>query len=450
LGGDDATAGVLVEVGADGMLRSVRAGVGRADPGAAGATVLAGLTVPGLVNAHSHAFHRALRGWSEGGDRGSFWTWRQQMYDVAARLQPDTYRTLATAVFAEMALSGITTVGEFHYLHHDTDGRPYSSDAMGEALIAAAGDAGIRLTLLDTCYLAGGVGTALEPVQRRFSDGDAATWAARVDRLAAATAGSAAADRIRVGAAIHSVRALAPDAIAEVAAWARHHDAVLHAHVSEQPDENAACLAAYGVTPTELLGELGVLGPRFVAVHATHVGDHDIALLGGSASSVCLCPTTERDLADGIGPAARLAAAGSPLCLGSDAHAVIDLWEEARAVELDERLATGQRGRHRPAALLAAATAAGAAALGWEGGGLLQPGAPADFCTLRADGVALAGTWGPDGEGAAAAAVFAGRASEVTDVVVGGRAVVAGGVHCTLGPVGPLLHAALGQLTATP
>jgi cytosine/adenosine deaminase-related metal-dependent hydrolase len=238
--------------------------------------------------------------------------------------------------------------------------------------------------------------------------------------------------------------------MAEVAAWARHHDVVLHAHLSEQPAENAACLAAYGVTPTELLADLGVLGPRFVAVHATHLSDRDVELLGASAASVCLCPTTERDLADGIGPASRLAAAGTSLCLGSDAHAVIDLWEEARAVELDERLASGRRGQHQPPALLAAATAGGAAALGWTGGGHWQPGAPADFCTLRTDGVALAGTVGSDGRGAAAAAVFAGRASDVTDVVVGGRAVVARGEHCALGPVGPLLRAALAGLSSAP
>lgn len=434
LGGDDATPGVVLEASADGTLD-------RVDPGGApgGATVLAGLTVPGLVNAHSHAFHRALRGRTQEASGGSFWTWREGMYGLARRLDPDRYRELAALTFAEMVLSGVTTVGEFHYLHHDPDGRPYRDDAMGEAIVAAAGEAGIRLTLLDTCYLAGGIARPLEGVQRRFSDGDAERWAARVDRLAASANGPT----VRIGAAIHSVRAVPPAALGVVAGWARRHDAPLHAHVSEQPAENDACAAAYGRTPTRLLADHGVLGARFTAVHATHLAADDIDRLGASGSSVCLCPTTERDLADGIGPAAALQAAGSPICLGSDSQAVIDLWEEARAVELDARLATLRRGTHRAPDLLAAATEGGARALGWTDGGRLAEGAPADFCTLRLDGPALAGTLGANGTGAAAAAVFAAGAGEVRDVVVGGRPVVAGGVHLALGPIGPRLARAV-------
>lgn len=440
LGGDAAVPGVVLEAGPGGALTAVRPGVARADAGAA--EILWGLTVPGLVNAHSHAFHRALRGRTQLADGGSFWTWRDRMYDVAARLRPDTYRPFAAAVFAEMALSGITTVGEFHYLHHDRGGGRYASDEFGEAIVAAASDAGIRLTLLDTCYLAGGIGRELDPVQRRFADGDVEAWLARVEELAAAVTGPT----VRIGAAVHSVRAVPPPAIEAVAAWASGRLAPLHAHVSEQPAENAACLDAYGRTPTEVLADAGALGPHFVAVHATHLTAGDIALLGGSRAAVCLCPTTERDLADGIGPARRLRDAGSPLCLGSDSHAVIDLWEEARAVELDERLASGVRGLHPPASLLDAATAGGAGALGWPEGGRLEAGGLADFCTLRTDGVALAGTIEPGGGGAAAAAVFAGSAGEVTDVVVAGRRIVDGGVHVGLGPVGAQLSAALDEV----
>jgi formiminoglutamate deiminase len=453
LGGEDATAGVLLEAGADGNFMTVAAG-GAAD----GATVLRGLTVPGLVNAHSHAFHRALRGRTQRAGAGSFWTWREGMYELAGRLDPDSYRQLATATFAEMVLSGITTVGEFHYLHHDAGGRRYEGDAMGGAIIDAAATAGIRLTLLDTCYLAGGIGRPAEGVQRRFDDGDVDRWAERVERLAStspnavptpsgtASSRMAAPEMVRIGAAIHSVRAVPPAAMVAVAEWARDHHAPLHAHVSEQPAENDDCLAAFGRTPTGLLADQGALGASFTAVHATHLTDDDVHRLGSTGSAVCLCPTTERDLADGIGPAGALRAAGSPICLGSDSQAVIDLWEEARAVELDERLATRRRGTHAGADLLAAATAGGARSLGWDDGGRIAPGVPADFATLRLDGAALAGTLGADGAGAAAAAVFAAGAGEVTDVVIAGRPVVVGGRHLALGPVGPHLARAVARV----
>jgi formiminoglutamate deiminase len=441
LGGPDATPGVLLEADGAGMLTAVTAGVERADAG--DAVVLAGLTLPGLVNAHSHAFHRGLRGWTHDGG-GSFWTWRERMYALAARLDPDSYRQLATAVFAEMVLAGITTVGEFHYLHHQADGRPYpAGDEMGQAIIEAAGAAGIRLTLLDTCYLTGGIGRPLGGVQRRFSDGDAYRWEARVDALRES-------DTVRIGAAIHSVRAVPPGSIAVVAAWARRHQAPLHAHVSEQPAENEACLATYAKTPARHLADLGATGHRFVAVHATHLDDDDIELLGASRSSVCLCPTTERDLGDGVGPASALAAAGSPLCLGSDSHAVIDLFEEGRGVELDERLASGRRGHHRPEALLIAAAGGGARALGWDDGGVLAPNRLADFCTLNPNGVRLAGTTGPDGQGAAAAVVFAAGAGDVTDVVIAGRPVVAGRRHLRIGDVGAALARSIDRLWESP
>lgn len=435
LGGPDATPGVLLEAGDDGALAAVTPGVANPPPGA---TRLAGLSLPGLVNAHSHAFHRGLRARTQT-DGGTFWTWREQMYGLAGRLDPERYLALAAATYAEMALAGITTVGEFHYLHHDPAGRAYADDAMSEAIVEAAGRAGIRLTLLDTCYLQGGIsgpGRELGGVQRRFSDGLVGEWARRVERLREHPT-------LRVGAAIHSVRAVDPGAIELVAGWAAGRGAPLHAHVSEQPAENEACLAAYGCSPSALLAEHGALDARFTAVHATHLAAGDIGLLGSSGCSVCLCPTTERDLADGIGPAAALRAAGVGLCLGSDSHAVIDLLEEARGVELDERLATGRRGGHDPADLLADATSGGAESLGWSGGGRLVVGAPADFCTLGTTHPSLAGTFDPGGAGAAAAAVFAGAPGAISDVVVAGRAVVAGGEHLALGDVGAALAAAI-------
>ena len=401
---------------------------------------LPGITVPGLANAHSHAFHRALRGRTHG-ETGDFWSWREAMYGVAAALDPDRYYALARATYAEMALAGITAVGEFHYLHHGDDGRPYADpNAMAYALVHAAADAGIRLTLLDTCYLQADVdGRTLSGTQLRFSDGDVERWAARAQLLPET-------EMVKVGAAIHSVRAVDPASIAALAGWAAARAAPLHVHVSEQRAENAACRAAHGRTPAALLADVGALGERTTAVHATHLEPADVALLGATRTSVCLCPTTERDLADGIGPAASLVAAGSPLCLGSDSHAVIDLWEEARAVELDERLLTERRGHHRPADLLAAATAGGMAALGWDAG-RLEPGGLADFVTLRADSPRLAGLRPAS---LAAHLVFAAAAADVTSVVVGGRRVVEDGRHLGVPEVGRELATAIRALDPSP
>ncbi|MEU1077628.1 MULTISPECIES: formimidoylglutamate deiminase [unclassified Streptomyces] len=424
--------GVLVEV-ADGRITAVRKGVEAPPPGA---VALRGLTLPGLANAHSHAFHRALRGTVQVGS-GTFWTWRETMYAVAARLTPESYHALARAVYAEMALAGITAVGEFHYLHHAPGGTPYADpNAMGEALIEAAADAGIRITLLDTAYLSSGFGEPPNTHQQRFSDGTARAWAERAALLKPR-------DGVRIGAAIHSVRAVPAEQLREVAAWAEEREAPLHVHLSEQVAENEACLAAHGCTPTRLLADHGVLGPRTTGVHNTHLTDEDIALLGGSGTGTCMCPTTERDLADGIGPAVALQRAGSPLSLGSDSHAVVDLLEEARAMELDERLRTRTRGHWTAAALLRAASPDGHAALGWPDAGRLAPGALADFTTIALDTVRTAG---PVARLGAETAVFAASAADVREVVVGGRRVVRDGVHATVPDAGPALAKAIASL----
>jgi formiminoglutamate deiminase len=417
LGGADVAADVLIEVDG-GRITAVTPGAARP----ADAERLPGLTLPGLVNGHSHAFHRALRGRTHRAG-GSFWTWREDMYAVAAVLTPDSYRDLAAATFAEMALAGITCVGEFHYLHHGPDGVPYADpNAMGDAVLAAAADAGIRITLIDTCYLAGGFGRPLEGPQRRFGDGDAAAWADRAGRLRAG-------DTARIGAAIHSVRAVPADQLPPVAAWAAERDAPLHVHLSEQRAENDDCRASSGRTPTELLAEAGALGPRSTAVHATHLSSGDVGLLGGSGTTVCLCPTTERDLADGIGPARELADAGTPLSLGSDSSAVVDLFEEARGVELHERLSTQRRGHWAAAELLAAATAGGAVSLGWPESGRIAVGAPADLVTIGLDSVRLAGARPGT---LLESVVFAATAADVREVVVAGRRVVSDGRHTTI------------------
>ena len=418
---------VLVTV-TDGRIIGIEEGV---DPPPT-AQRLTGLVIPGLANVHSHAFHRALRGRTQAG-RGDFWTWREQMYAVANRLDPENYLALARATYAEMALAGITCVGEFHYAHHQPGGVPYSDpNAMGAALIEAAAQVGVRLTLLDTCYLAGGVGEPLLPVQERFSDGDAAGWAARVSSL------HGSAPHVRIGAAIHSVRAVPADQLGEVADWARARAVPLHFHLSEQRAENDACIERYGVTPTQLLADLGALGAAATAVHATHLTADDIALLASSSTGVCLCPTTERDLADGIGPAGALAAAGVALSVGSDGQSVIDLFEEARGIELDERSATYSRGTFTAGALLDSMTVAGHRALGWPDAGQLAVGERADLVAVDLASRRTAG-----GGATAESVVFAATASDVTDVVIDGNVVVKDREHVRLGDIGAALQSAI-------
>jgi len=341
-------------------------------------------TVPAFANCHSHVFHRALRGRVTGAD--SFWTWRDQMYALAAVLDPDLLFDLARATYAEMHAAGMRSVGEFHYLHHGPDGRSYDDpNAMGEALIAAAREAGVRIALLDTCYLTAGFGREPEGVQQRFSDGDADAWAARVGDLSRKHAGE---DDVVVGAAIHSVRAVPRDQLATVAS--AFPSAPLHVHVSEQPAENEECLAATGLTPVGLLAEAGAWTPRTTAVHATHLTPDDIATLGDARTYVCFCPTTEAELADGIGPSVELREAGARLTLGSDSNTVIDMFAEARAVEMHQRLASGVRGAWSADQLWAAATTTGHASLGFAGDDTIEIGA--SVRTAGADEVLWAAT----------------------------------------------------------
>jgi formiminoglutamate deiminase len=407
--GEAVAADVLIEA-ADGRFTAVTPGV----EAPADAVRLPGVTLPGLANAHSHAFHRALRG-RTAGDRGSFWTWREGMYALAGRLDPDSYLALARATYAEMALAGITCVGEFHYLHRDAGGRPYADPAvMGKVLLEAAAQAGIRITLLDTLYLTSTVdGEPLQGVQRRFGDGDLDGWVAR-------TAGLAPGDGARIGAAVHSVRAVPADLIEPFVTL--NEGRPLHFHLSEQRAENAASLAFHKRTPTEVFADAGALGPASTAVHATHLTDFDRTELGDTVTGVCLCPTTERDLADGIGPARGLADAGSPLSLGSDSNAVIDLFEEARAVEMDERLHTERRGHFSPGDLVRAATVTGHRCLGWTDAGTIAAGQRADLVTVRLDTVRTAGA-------VPSAVLFAAGAADVSTVVVDGRVVVRDGRH---------------------
>ena len=410
--------GVTIEID-DGVITRVEHGTD-----AGGAERLAGLTLPGFANGHSHAFHRALRGRTHGG-QGDFWTWREQMYAVAGRLTPDNYRDLATATFAEMLLAGYTSVGEFHYVHHQPDGTPYAEpNAMGAAIVDAARAAGIRLTLLDACYLRAGARQPVLAEQARFSDGTASAWVERVAMLADNPT-------LRIGAAVHSVRAVDAESIGVVADHSRRRSMPLHAHVSEQVAENEQVFEEYQCTPTELLARQGALTEHFTAVHATHLQDIDIELLAARRCVCCFCPTTERDLADGIGPSARLRAAGVRLSIGSDQHAVIDPLEEMRGIEMDERLRSRRRGTHPATELLAAATVDGHAGLGWPTGGRIAVGALADLTTIGLDGVRLAG-WDRRGDALLDAVVFAATAADVSDVMVDGRTVVREGKHVSI------------------
>lgn len=414
--GEKAEHGVLVAVD-EGRVTDVR----REPAPTAGAGVLPGLTLPGLANAHSHAFHRALRGRTHTGG-GSFWTWRETMYRVAERLDPDSYRRLARAVFAEMALAGVTGVGEFHYVHHGPGGRRYGDpNAMGHALTTAAAEAGIRITLLDACYLAGGWGqdgrhVPLSGPQLRFGDGDVQAWGERVADF------RPEGEHARVGVAAHSVRAVPVEDLPEVVGFAEADRLPLHVHVSEQPAENDACLAVHGRTPTRLLAEAGALTERTTLVHATHLTDTDVADIRRSGATVCLCPTTERDLADGLPRTGDLLPA--PLSLGTDQHVGVDLFEEARGVESHERLRTLRRGTLSPGALSRAATAH--PSLGWSDAGALFPGARADLVNVPLEGTRLAGT---DPAHALDAVLFAATAGDVRHVMVDGGWIVRDGVH---------------------
>jgi formimidoylglutamate deiminase len=387
--------------------------------------------LPGLVNAHSHAFQRLLRGRTQAAAPGrrpdDFWTWRETMYATASTLDPDGVAVASRQCFLEMARAGITTVGEFHYLHHAPDGRPYA-DPLELALrvVGAAREVGLRIALLRVGYARPGFKAAPEPRQRRFYDPNPDAFLGAVAALE---------ERLRpdplvsVGAAPHSVRAV-PRPWLEAVARARPR--VVHMHVAEQPREVESCLNEHGRRPVELLAESGLLGERFTAVHAIHLLPQEIGLLAGS--SVCACPLTERDLGDGILPADALATAGVSLCIGTDGQNEIDPLGELRALEGHLRLlrerrlvlpATGDGPDSLASTLLEAATAGGARSLGLDVG-RLAPGRPADLCAVDLGHPALLGA--PE-EGLLAAVVFSAPAAVVSDTWVQGRRVLQDGHH---------------------
>ncbi|MEE9386829.1 MAG: formimidoylglutamate deiminase [Nannocystaceae bacterium] len=382
------------------------------------------LILPGFVNAHSHAFQRLIRGATgrrASTDPSSFWSWRSAMYEAAASLDPEALFGATCACYREMLRAGITCVGEFHYIHHQRNGHRYDNpNELGQCIISAAADTGIRLTLLEVYYSRAGHNLAALPEQLRFCDGSVPAYLARIDRLRELAEHGA----FTLGLAPHSVRATTAEELGELSVYARQHDLVVHAHVSEQPLENAQCHAEYGKSPTQVFADAGMLlRPRsFTAVHAVHINADDRRLLADQ--SVCACPTTEADLGDGIVPASDLLACGVNLCLGTDSNAVIDLVQEARLLEMGERLRLGQRlclqgadGRVAPI-LLAAATTGGATSLGRRDLGQLAVAAPFDAVCFDLQHVSLVDVprpWVCD------SLMLHGSAAAVTQVYVGGE-----------------------------
>jgi formimidoylglutamate deiminase len=391
------------------------------------------MLVPGLVSAHSHAFQRLLRGrtqWRAAG-RDDFWAWRQRMYELAQRLTPEALEESCALTFIEMLRVGITAVGEFHYLHRDPDGHAYANpNELSLRVISAAERVGMRIVLLRSAYERAGPGQVLTAAQRRFGSGSLDCFLRDTEALARAVR-----DRplVTVGVAPHSVRALDRSQLKELALTAGPSGWPIHMHLSEQPFEVEACVAETGLRPVELVADVGLLTQRFCAVHAIHLDAGEISLLGAARATVCACPTTERDLGDGVVPADALLRAGAKLALGSDSNTQIDLLEEARSLELNLRLLRRERVLMELAeddrsalsrTLFEAATTGGAISLGLAPA-RLEEGGRADLVGFDLNDPSLAGA----DEDLLPRLIFGGQSRAARDVMVNGRFVVREGLH---------------------
>ena len=442
---DGIAAQVSIAIAADGTIERVSAG-----SQARGATAVRGLALPGMPNLHSHAFQRAMAGAAElrGPGQDSFWTWRDTMYRFVGRLGPEDVDAVAAFLYLEMLEAGYTSVGEFHYVHHQPDGRPYAdAAALALAVRAAAERAGIRQVLLPTLYQTAGFGgQPAQPAQRRFLH-DTQSFVRLFERLM-----SGATRECTTGIALHSLRAVPMDALRETVAAisALAPRAPIHIHVAEQQPEVEACLAFCGRRPVQYLLESGLVDARWCLVHATHVDATEVTGMAEAGAVVGLCPTTEGNLGDGVFPLDALIAAGGKFGVGSDSHVSIDPAEELRAAEYSVRLARGRRviaaSAHEPHCgtfLYQSAAIGGAQALGFRGAGLTV-GAPADIVVLDTGRAAMAG--------AATAAlidthVFAPRSGAVRDVMVGGRWRVRDGSHPGRAAIEAGYRAAIARLT---
>jgi formimidoylglutamate deiminase len=383
--------------------------------------------LPGFVNVHSHSFQRLIRGKSESRivSGKDFWSWRGTMYHAASQLGPQDVYDVARMAFLEMVLAGTTTVGEFHYLHNAPNGEPYDDPSLlSKQVIAAAQSVGIRIVLLRTAYIRSGYELPPDPGQTRFFE-SASTFLGNMNALIRDC--SAPPSEVRFGVAPHSVRAVPLADLRKIAAWSRDNGLPLHMHVAEQVAEKTACKREYGATPVQLLSRERLLGPDFTAVHAIHISAEEIAMLAEANATICSCPTTERNLGDGIFAADRVMAAGINVAFGSDSQAHIDPLEDARELDYHLRLEHQERAILDPMAsqtlasrLFDCATAHGARALDLPDGGL-APGSFADFFTVDLNDVSITGH---SPEDLLPIIVFALNRSAIRDVVVNGRFVI--------------------------
>jgi formimidoylglutamate deiminase len=434
--------------------------------------------LPGMANAHSHAFQRVLRGRTEyrssSAESDSFWSWREMMYSAATRLTPEDIYDASRMAFLEMALGGITSVGEFHYLHKAPDSASYDDpNLLAKEVVRAAGEVGLRIALLRVAYARSGFQAEPNPRQARFIEKDPEIYLRNLDKLIAAVArgtsptvkeGSSADGKdgalpdgranaphssAWVGVAPHSVRAVPLDYLREVIAYADQNKLKVHMHVAEQPAEVSACVEEYGRTPIALLHTEGLLSERFTAVHAIHVTPKSIPAFAKTGAMVCACPTTERNLGDGVVPANEYFKHGVPICLGTDSHAQIDLLEDARELEYHLRLQKleravlsirsptvregssphaslpNDRASDTASLLFNCATVNGARSIGAPSGSL-ESGNAADFFTVDLDDPAVAGASTDD---LLSNIVFSLSRAAVREVVVAGRPIVSDGQH---------------------
>ena len=398
------------------------------------------ILLPGFVNAHSHAFQRLLRGRTQRAGPGSdtFWTWRDAMYHVASKLDPVGIYIASRQAFTEMLLAGVTTVGEFHYIHHQPGGIPYDDcSEMGDAVARAAMDAGIRFCMLRVIYMRGDFDEPADGLQKRFCEPTLEDVWNGIENLFRRMQAYES-PLLTWGVAAHSVRAVPPDAVIGIKTSVSH--LPFHIHVSEQRREVDGCIRHYGAPPVELLGRQGVLDSETTLVHATHLRAGEAKRIEGTGASVCVCPTTEADLGDGLVDASDLFKRNVPLCLGTDGQTTSSILEEARRLEMHERLRTERRnllvrgeGDWVAKHVLDAATVHGARALDVMSG-RIDPGYWADFVAFDMDTPELAGL---TDEALLGGIMFSADTRAIGEVIVGGRVVVEGGQHCNQEEITP-------------
>jgi formimidoylglutamate deiminase len=423
-------AGIGILVGDDGSI--VRLGP---EGIAAGATVVrmpGKALLPGMVNAHSHTFQRLIRGVAEhrGPNGDDFWAWRNTMYHAASQLDPDDVFAVARMAFLEMALSGITAVGEFHYVHRQPDGTSYDDpNLLAKRVIDAATSVGLRICLLRVAYLRAGYNLPPNPGQRRFYE-SCDEYLRNAEQLARDLA--CGESTVSIGAAPHSIRAVTLDALMRIAEWAQERNLPIHIHAAEQTAEISACEREHGAPPIRLLAQCRLLSSRMTLIHAVHTVPDEVNAIAHAGAKICSCPTTERNLGDGIIDADRAIEQGILFCFGSDSQATINLLEDARELDYHLRLKQHRRvlldgidGEEMSARLFHYATVGGAASLRLNTGAL-EPGRPADFFSIDLHDITIAGA---SPEELLPMVVFSLDRAAVRDVVVAGRAVITDGRH---------------------